>query len=139
MLITLCLPFCAFFMHIQTCQFTKLISLLYFQICFYTKLAYLFDHPGTVFYAVFMSFWGKLFILLVLVLISISHRSYEPCRFCHLDSSIESQVPHQKKYLLLTGSGIQLIPSHTNRQTDTKMDILNHLLSFSRYSWSKWV
>jgi hypothetical protein len=22
-------------------------------------MAYLFDHPGTVFYAIFMSFWGK--------------------------------------------------------------------------------
>ena len=30
-----------------------------FQICAYTKVAYLFDHPGTVFYAVFMSFWGE--------------------------------------------------------------------------------
>ena len=29
------------------------------QICGYTKISYLFDHPGTVFYAVFMSFWGK--------------------------------------------------------------------------------
>ena len=29
------------------------------QICAYTKVAYLFDHPGTVFYAVFMSFWGE--------------------------------------------------------------------------------
>ena len=27
------------------------------QICDYTRIAYLFDHPGTVFYAVFMSFW----------------------------------------------------------------------------------
>ena len=30
-----------------------------YQICYYTRIAYLFDHPGTVFYAVFMSFWGK--------------------------------------------------------------------------------
>ena len=29
------------------------------DICLYKKIAYLFDHPGTVFYAVFMSFWGK--------------------------------------------------------------------------------
>ena len=29
------------------------------QICDYTRIAYLFDHPGTVFYAVFMSFWGE--------------------------------------------------------------------------------
>ena len=29
------------------------------QICYYTRIAYLFDHPGTVFYAVFMSFWGE--------------------------------------------------------------------------------
>lgn len=28
------------------------------DICGYAKLAYLFDHPGTVFYAVFVSFWG---------------------------------------------------------------------------------
>ncbi|KAK2151236.1 hypothetical protein LSH36_371g01017 [Paralvinella palmiformis] len=27
-------------------------------VCFYTKMSYLFDHPGTVFFAVFMSFWG---------------------------------------------------------------------------------
>ncbi|XP_023344946.1 anoctamin-7 [Eurytemora carolleeae] len=32
------------------------------QICFYTQLAYLFDHPGTVFYAVFMSFWAVTFL-----------------------------------------------------------------------------
>ena len=29
------------------------------DICLYKKIAYLFDHPGTVFYAIFMSFWGK--------------------------------------------------------------------------------
>lgn len=29
------------------------------QICDYTRIAYLFDHPGTIFYAVFMSFWGE--------------------------------------------------------------------------------
>ena len=30
------------------------------DVCVYTKIAYLFDHPGTVFYAVFVSFWGEL-------------------------------------------------------------------------------
>ena len=30
------------------------------DICLYKKIAYLFDHPGTVFYAIFMSFWGEL-------------------------------------------------------------------------------
>ena len=34
-------------------------KLSHFLICAYTKVAYLFDHPGTVFYAVFMSFWGE--------------------------------------------------------------------------------
>ena len=29
------------------------------NICSYTRISYLFDHPGTVFYAVFMSFWGN--------------------------------------------------------------------------------
>ena len=29
------------------------------DICAFKKIAYLFDHPGTVFYAIFMSFWGK--------------------------------------------------------------------------------
>ena len=28
------------------------------DVCLYTKIAYLFDHPGTVFYAIFVSFWG---------------------------------------------------------------------------------
>ena len=28
-------------------------------ICAYAKIAYLFDHPGTVFYRVFVSFWGE--------------------------------------------------------------------------------
>jgi len=28
------------------------------DVCLYTKMAYLFDHPGTVFYAVFTAFWG---------------------------------------------------------------------------------
>lgn len=32
------------------------------SVCFYQKLAYLFDHPGTVFYAVFMSFWAVTFL-----------------------------------------------------------------------------
>ena len=26
--------------------------------CVYTKMAYLFDHPGTVFYSIFTAFWG---------------------------------------------------------------------------------
>ena len=30
------------------------------DICLYKRLAYLFDHPGTVFYAIFMSFWDKI-------------------------------------------------------------------------------
>ena len=29
------------------------------DICLYKRIAYLFDHPGTVFYAIFMSFWGQ--------------------------------------------------------------------------------
>lgn len=29
------------------------------EVCSYAQLAYLFDHPGTVFYAVFVSFWGE--------------------------------------------------------------------------------
>jgi len=32
------------------------------NICTYTKFAYLFDHPGTVFYAIFMSFWAVTFL-----------------------------------------------------------------------------
>jgi len=32
------------------------------QICGYTTISYLFDHPGTVFYAVFMSFWAVTFL-----------------------------------------------------------------------------
>ncbi|KAL1139842.1 hypothetical protein AAG570_006819 [Ranatra chinensis] len=32
------------------------------DICSYSKLAYLFDHPGTVFYAVFVSFWAVTFL-----------------------------------------------------------------------------
>ena len=29
------------------------------DVCLFVKIAYLFDHPGTVFYAMFVSFWGK--------------------------------------------------------------------------------
>ncbi|XP_023701847.1 anoctamin-7 isoform X2 [Cryptotermes secundus] len=32
------------------------------EVCSYAQLAYLFDHPGTVFYAVFMSFWAVTFL-----------------------------------------------------------------------------
>ncbi|KAJ9592479.1 hypothetical protein L9F63_015895 [Diploptera punctata] len=32
------------------------------EICSYAQLAYLFDHPGTVFYAVFVSFWAVTFL-----------------------------------------------------------------------------
>jgi len=35
------------------------------DICVYKKVAYLFDHPGTVFYAIFMSFWGKVLTYLL--------------------------------------------------------------------------
>lgn len=30
------------------------------DVCGYARLAYLFDHPGTVFYAIFISLWGTL-------------------------------------------------------------------------------
>ena len=43
------------------------------DICLYKKIAYLFDHPGTVFYAIFMSFWGKM-----LICSSVSYRSLKP-------------------------------------------------------------
>ena len=29
------------------------------DICFNTRISYLFDHPGTVFYSIFISFWGE--------------------------------------------------------------------------------
>lgn len=32
------------------------------DVCMYTKIAYLFDHPGTVFYSIFMSFWAVTFL-----------------------------------------------------------------------------
>ncbi|XP_076365201.1 anoctamin-7-like isoform X1 [Tachypleus tridentatus] len=32
------------------------------DICLYSKLTYLFDHPGTVFYAIFVSFWAVTFL-----------------------------------------------------------------------------
>ncbi|XP_059486515.1 anoctamin-7-like isoform X2 [Neocloeon triangulifer] len=32
------------------------------DVCGYARLAYLFDHPGTVFYAVFVSFWAVTFL-----------------------------------------------------------------------------
>ncbi|RWS10233.1 anoctamin-7-like protein [Dinothrombium tinctorium] len=32
------------------------------QICFFSKLSYLFDHPGTVFYSIFVSFWAVTFL-----------------------------------------------------------------------------
>ncbi|OQR72024.1 anoctamin-7-like, partial [Tropilaelaps mercedesae] len=32
------------------------------EICIFTKLTYLFDHPGTVFYACFLSFWAVTFL-----------------------------------------------------------------------------
>ncbi|XP_055953568.1 anoctamin-7-like [Argiope bruennichi] len=32
------------------------------DICLFSKLSYLFDHPGTVFYAVFVSFWAVSFL-----------------------------------------------------------------------------
>ncbi|KAK3592593.1 hypothetical protein CHS0354_001760 [Potamilus streckersoni] len=32
------------------------------DVCIYTKISYLFDHPGTVFYAIFVSFWAVTFL-----------------------------------------------------------------------------
>ena len=37
------------------------------DICLYKRISYLFDHPGTVFYAIFMSFWGERVSLLVYI------------------------------------------------------------------------
>ena len=45
------------------------------DICLYKKIAYLFDHPGTVFYAIFMSFWGK---MLICTCSSYSYWNLEP-------------------------------------------------------------
>ncbi|XP_047474777.1 anoctamin-7-like isoform X1 [Penaeus chinensis] len=39
------------------CQFWDLND-----ICFYARISYLFDHPGTVFYAIFVSFWAVSFL-----------------------------------------------------------------------------
>ena len=47
----------------EECDYWKLID-----ICLYKRIAYLFDHPGTVFYAIFMSFWGKTHSILLLSL-----------------------------------------------------------------------
>merc|ERR1719219_1908225 len=55
---------------VETCQLqTKMCPLCedcdYWElkdICFYKRIAYLFDHPGTVFYAIFMSFWAVTFL-----------------------------------------------------------------------------
>ncbi|XP_059085679.1 anoctamin-7-like isoform X3 [Tigriopus californicus] len=41
----------------EECDYWKLSD-----ICLYKKIAYLFDHPGTVFYAIFMSFWAVTFL-----------------------------------------------------------------------------
>ena len=41
----------------EECSYWKLSD-----ICLYKKVAYLFDHPGTVFYAIFMSFWATTFL-----------------------------------------------------------------------------
>merc|ERR1712165_403938 len=41
----------------EDCDYWKLKD-----ICLYKRVAYLFDHPGTVFYAVFMSFWAVTFL-----------------------------------------------------------------------------
>lgn len=47
--ITLC-PQCD-----KACTYTKLI-----ESCKFARLTYLFDNPATVFFAIFMSLWGKL-------------------------------------------------------------------------------
>ena len=41
----------------ESCSYWKLED-----ICEYKKIAYLFDNPGTVFYAIFMSFWAVTFL-----------------------------------------------------------------------------
>lgn len=46
--ITLC-PLCD-----KACQYQTLADS-----CLFAKLTYLFDNPATVFFAIFMSFWGK--------------------------------------------------------------------------------
>ncbi|KAA3681139.1 anoctamin-7 [Paragonimus westermani] len=41
----------------QGCRYWKLK-----EMCFYLRVSYLFDHPGTVFYAIFMVMWGVTFL-----------------------------------------------------------------------------
>jgi len=42
------------------------------DVCVYTKAAYLFDHPGTVFYAVFTAFWGLYVIVNITTIVMTS-------------------------------------------------------------------
>lgn len=42
------------------CQY-RLLS----ESCFFSRITYLFDNPSTVFFAIFMSFWGKFLSLYV--------------------------------------------------------------------------
>ena len=70
------LPFRSQSKHIKMCPLCNDCD--YWQlddICLYKKIAYLFDHPGTVFYAIFMSFWGK-----ILLCSSDSYRNFKPFR-----------------------------------------------------------
>lgn len=55
--ITMC-PLC------DTCAYWKLS-----ETCLFVTISYLFDHPGTLFYAVFISFWGKIYLL------ALTHRT----------------------------------------------------------------
>ena len=51
------------------------------DICLYKKIAYLFDHPGTVFYAIFMSFWGKMLLHVVAIRIRLGTLTHSAIPF----------------------------------------------------------
>ena len=63
------------------------------DICLYKRLAYLFDHPGTVFYAIFMSFWGKNATMIV-----IAQKKY--CILLLVEPNFIYTSMHWRKYCI---------------------------------------
>lgn len=63
------------------------------EVCSYAQLAYLFDHPGTVFYAVFMSFWGECQLLNNVTLLTCSKNA------SHVNWRASHDTPNRKHIL----------------------------------------
>ena len=87
------------------------------DICFNTRISYLFDHPGTVFYSIFVSFWGESGVCVCVSCISVhnltSTYSLLPSSPAYSSSPFSRVLPgvlEEKERLLSSPLGLPRLP-----------------------------